>query len=69
MMVHKEVHRPLDDYLSGRVDLCGYFSPIMPGILDDQYLNRRLERLRLFLHVVGLLDRYVKRYCLIVIAR
>ena len=57
-MPHKKLHRSLDDFLAGRLDISPNASPIVPGILDDQDFDWRLDRLRLFLHVVGMLDWY-----------
>ena len=57
-MVHKELHGSLDDYFVGGLNISPNASPIVPGILDDQDFDRRLDSLRLFLHVVGMLERY-----------
>ena len=42
-VVHEELHRSFHDYLPGRADVSIHASPIVPGVLDDQDLDRRLE--------------------------
>jgi hypothetical protein len=57
IVLHKELHRPLDNRFPGWIDLRVDATPIAARIFDDHDLNACLNLTCLLLHVVSMFNR------------